>query len=157
MTIYVFDSGPLITLFRHYYLSRFPTLWQQFHTMVSDNLITSTREVWNELKGQEDMLARWCNNNRQVFVTPTSPELDVVREIFNVQHFQSIIEMRRRLEGRAVADPFVIARAKCLQDSYVVTSEKLRPNAAKIPNICNHFGVNYTDLEGFMVREGWEF
>ena len=27
MTAYVFDSGPLINLFRHYYRERFPSLW----------------------------------------------------------------------------------------------------------------------------------
>lgn len=28
MTVYVFDSGPLIDLFRHYYRDRFPSLWE---------------------------------------------------------------------------------------------------------------------------------
>ena len=56
MTIYVFDSGPLIDLFRHYYRERFPSLWQQFDEMVEDGRITSTREVSNELEGHEDRL-----------------------------------------------------------------------------------------------------
>ncbi|GAH81232.1 unnamed protein product, partial [marine sediment metagenome] len=33
--IYVFDSDTLIDLFRHYYLERFPTLWQNFDNLVS--------------------------------------------------------------------------------------------------------------------------
>ena len=57
MTIYVFDSGPLIDLFRHYYRERFPSLWQQFDEMVEDGRITSTREVSNELEGHEDRLS----------------------------------------------------------------------------------------------------
>ena len=56
MTIYVFDSGPLIDLFRHYYRERFPSFWQQFDEMVEDGRITSTREVSNELEGHEDRL-----------------------------------------------------------------------------------------------------
>jgi hypothetical protein len=35
--------------------------------------------------------------------------------------------------------------------------EQLKPNAAKIPNICDHFSVPCFDLEEFMEAEGWEF
>ena len=37
----------------------------------------------------------------------------------------------------------------------VVTLEGAPANAAKIPNICSHFGVGCIHLEGFMEREGW--
>ena len=158
MTIYVFDSGPLIDLFHHYYRERFPSLWQQFDEMVEDGRITSTREVSNELEGHEDRLANWCKENRRkVFVTPTAAELEVVGDIFRVNHFQTMIRRKERLEGKPVADPFVIARAKCLENGCVVTTEKHKPNAPKIPNVCEHFGVDWTDLEGFMERERWRF
>ena len=158
MTIYVFDSGPLIDLFRHYYRERFPSLWQQFDKMVEDGRITSTREVSNELEGHEDRLANWCKENRRkVFVTPTAAELEVVGDIFRVNHFQAMIRRKERLEGKPVADPFVIARAKCLENGCAVTNEKHTPHAAKIPNVCEHFEVDWTDLEGFMERERWRF
>ena len=157
VTIFVFDSGPLITLFRHYYPRRFPSLWEHFHEMISQGRITSTREVFNELQGHEDALTKWCRRNRQVFVTPTAEELAAVREIFNVSHFQAMIRKRERLEGRPVADPFVIARGKCLENGCVVTTETNNPNAAKIPNVCEHFNVDCTDLEGFMEHESWRF
>ena len=35
--------------------------------------------------------------------------------------------------------------------------ERLKPNAVKVPNICEHFKIPYLDLEGFMESEGWEF
>ena len=38
-----------------------------------------------------------------------------------------------------------------------LTKEKLKPNAVKIPNICEHFMVPYLDLEGFMEKEDWTF
>lgn len=180
MTIYVFDSGPLINLFRYYFRERFPSLWQHFDEMIAGGRITSTREVSNELAGhedraanqrrrnrgegsnatekQEDELARWCKENRvNVFVTPTPAELEVVRNIFSVHHFQAMIRKKQRLEGRPVADPFVIARAKCLENGCVVTTEKKKPDSAQIPNVCEYFGVDWTDLEGFMERERWRF
>ena len=108
VTIYVFDSGPLIDLFRHYYRERFPSLWQHFDRMVEDGRITSTREVSNELEGHEDKLAKWCKENRRkVFVTPAAAELEVVRNIFQVDHFQAMIRKKERLEGKPVADPNV--------------------------------------------------
>ncbi len=39
----------------------------------------------------------------------------------------------------------------------VVTMEKPRLNAAKVPNICQHFGVPCLGLEDFMQWEGWRF
>ncbi len=41
--------------------------------------------------------------------------------------------------------------------SPVVTLERLKPNAVKIPNICEHFKIAYLDLERFMEKEGWVF
>jgi hypothetical protein len=55
-----------------------------------------------------------------------------------------------------VADPFVIACAK-IRGGTVVTEERLKPNAARIPNICQHFGIPCTNLEGFMQLMGWNF
>lgn len=157
MTIYVFDSGPLIDIFRHYYPTRFPSLWEQFDEMVTNDRISSTREVYNELANYGDDVSEWCRQMRQVFTTPNATELAVVREIFEVQHFQLMIRKKERLEGRPVADPFVISRAKCLPQGCVVTTERNDPHAAKIPNVCEHFEIDCTNLEGFMERENWSF
>ena len=157
MTVYVFDSGPLIDLFRHYYRTRFPSLWERFDEMVADGTITSTREVYNELEGRGDELSDWCKANRSVFQTPTPPELEAVRTVFGVPHFQAMIRKKERLEGKPVADPFVIARAMVIEDGCVVTNEKHAPHAAKVPNVCEHFEVDCINLEGFMERENWRF
>jgi len=67
-----------------------------------------------------------------------------------------MIRKQERLKGKPVADPFVIARAKIL-DACVVTQEKNTENAAKIPNVCDHFGIDCINLEGFMKKESWTF
>lgn len=157
MTVYVFDSSPFIDIFRHYYPTRFPSLWEEFHEMTSTGRITSTREVRNELEGYGDSLSEWCKQNGQLFPTPTPDELNWVRSIFEVRHFQAVIRRKESMSGKPIADPFVIGRASTLPDSCVVTAEKLKPNAAQIPNICEHLGVNWTNLEGFMERESWSF
>lgn len=61
-----------------------------------------------------------------------------------------------RLRGTPVADPFVIAAAN-VKTGVVVTEERLKPNAAKIPNVCQHFKIPCTNLEGFMSQQSWSF
>lgn len=154
---YVFDSGPLIDLFRHYYPSRFPTLWEKFHAFVLGEEFISVREVYNELNSRKDMLTSWAKKDKdKSFSQPTIEEFQFVREIFQVPHFQAMIRKKERLLGRPVADPFVIARAKVL-NCQVVTTEIFRENSAKIPNVCKYFSVQCTNLEGFMEQEGWTF
>lgn len=155
--IYVMDSGPLIVMFRHYYPDRFPTLWERFDEMRNDERLVSTREVSNEVNGQEDRLSTWAMANRPFFHTPTDDELEFVAQIFAVPHFQALIRRQARLQGRPVADPFVIAKARHCDDGCVVSTELYRQNAAKIPNVCEHFDVPHMDLETFMETENWTF
>ena len=154
---YVLDSGPLIIMFRHYYPERFPSLWQRFDAMVETGELVSVSEVAKELEGQEDRLSEWVDDNKAFFQKPTVPEMEFVARIFEVPHFQGLIRQQERLQGKPVADPFVIAKAARLGDGCVVSSERFKENAAKIPNVCDHFGVAHLDLETFMERENWTF
>jgi len=154
---YVFDSDSLINLFRHYYKERFPTLWGKFNTLVSEGELTSVREVFNEIGSSKDPLGTWAKEQKTIFfLESTVEELKFVSEIFQVQHFQAMIRKQERLKGKPVADPFVIARAK-ISGACVVTQEKKTENAAKIPNVCDHFGIPCINLEGFMEKENWTF
>ena len=154
---YVFDTGPLIDLFRHYYPSRFPSLWKNFHSLLSEEELISVSEVYNEINFRDDTLTSWAKKEKaKLFSEPTIEEFQFLNEIFQVQHFQAMIRKQKMLQGNPVADPFVIARAKVL-DCQVVTAEKFSENSAKIPNVCEFFSVQCTNLEGFMEQEGWTF
>ena len=162
MSVFVFDTGPLIDLFRHYYRSRFPSLWRRFDAVVADGRATSTREVSNELvrrksKRGDDEASRWCKDHPGFFPAPSAEELTVVRQIFETPHHRMLIEKKKRMGGGPAADPFVIARAKLLPDGCVVTTELERPHAAKIPNVCDALGADCINLERFMEKEGWQF
>lgn len=154
---YIFDTSSLITL-KHFYPSRFPSLWESIDEAVLNGDILSVREVYNELEygANNTHVHEWAKLNKPIFLTPDSSETTFVGTIFSVNHFRTLITQRNLLKGMPVADPFVIAAAK-IKGCCVVTEEKLKPNAAKIPNVCAHFSVEYTDLEGFMVRENWSF
>ncbi len=91
-----------------------------------------------------------------LFAMPTAAEGAFVARIYGVAHFQQNIEQQKLLKGGRNADPFVIAKA-AVEGHTVVTMEQFRANAAKIPNICRHFGVPCLSLEEFFEAEGWEF
>lgn len=155
--MYVFDTSPLSTLFRNYYRSRFPSLWDRFDGLVADNRIVSTRECKHECNdGPVETLRVWTEEQDSFFHTPGAAEGTYVGLIYSVPHFQQNIEQRKLLKGGRNADPFVIAKAGT-DGRAVVTMEEFKPNGAKIPNICAHFGVECLSLEQFMEREGWEF
>ena len=98
----------------------------------------------------------WAAQHHHLFTTPTAAEGAFVAKIYSVTHFQQNIEQQKLLKGGKNADPFVIAKA-AIDGRAVVTMEQLRPNAVKIPNICQHFCVKCLSLEEFMEEEGWQF
>lgn len=153
--IYVFDSNTLIKIFHHYYPNQFPSFWEKFNDYITDGKIVSVRAVKAELKDGKDLLAVFVMNN-DIFEIPKDEETEFMAEIFQNTHFQSLISKKARLQGKEVADPYLIARAKIL-NACVVTEEKFKPEAAKIPNVCQHFNVNCVNLEGFMEQENWSF
>ena len=154
---YVFDNSSLSTLFRNYYCRRFSTLWQHFGELVDNGDIVSTREVLREIEdGPVESLREWAAQNGELFTMPNAEEGAFVAGIYSVQHFQQNIERQKMLKGGRNADPFVIAKA-AVTERTVVTMEQRQPNAAKIPNICDHFGISCMTLEDFMETEGWEF
>jgi hypothetical protein len=156
--MYVFDTNSLSVLFDNFYLDRFPSLWDKFDELLLSGRIISVREVYNEIMRRDrgTRQVEWAKDHREFFVQPSMEEMQFVGKIFDVPHFRSLIRKRETLVGTPVADPFLIAKAQ-VENRVLVTQESLKPNAAKIPNICEHFGVQYINLEGFMEREGWQF
>lgn len=155
--IYVFDTSSIRSL-QHFYPSVFKTIWDGLDDLAQQHSLVSTREVWNELERQNVSaeVRAWAKQNKQIFTTPDSAELQFVAQIFQIKQFQNLIGEQQRLKGTPVADPFVIACAK-IKGGTVVTEEQLKPNAAKIPNVCMHFELPSTNLEGFMQQQGWSF
>ncbi|MBV5296591.1 MAG: DUF4411 family protein [Rhodoferax sp.] len=144
--IYVFDTSSLSKL-KHFFPGVFKSVWAGLDALVQSGELISTREVWNEIeRGDVDAHTNnWLKNRKHIFTTPTADE-----------YFQALIGEKQRLMGTPVADPFIIACAK-IKAATVVTEERLKPNAAKIPNVCQHFKVPCINLETFMQTQGWSF
>lgn len=164
--IYVFDTSSIRAL-QHFYPRVFKSIWDDLDSLVQQNRLISTREVFSELERQavSDEIQKWARKNKELFTMPRGAELQFVAEIFQIMHFQALIGVQQRLKGNPVADPFVIACAK-INNGTVVTEEgwqrpgnslTLKPNAAKIPNVCAHFNIPCIDLEEFMHQQEWIF
>lgn len=164
--IYVFDTSSIRSL-QHFYPKVFKTIWESLDEMVTSGNIISTREVHAELKNQSvsKEVLEWAEYNKHIFLIPESNETQFVAQIFRVTQFQALISKQASLRGTPVADPFVIACANA-KNATVVTEEGWlhssnsltpKPNAAKIPNVCSHFGIPCLNLETFMEKENWTF
>ncbi|MEN5289971.1 PIN domain-containing protein [Stenotrophomonas lactitubi] len=155
--MYVFDTGSYSKL-KHYYPQVFGSLWRHLGALAQSGAIVSTREVRRELGNGSPVpyVTEWLDANAQMFATPTADELQFVARILAIPHFQSIIGEQQRLTGMPVADPFVIA-AGAIRSFTVVTEEHFKQNAAKIPNVCQHFSVPCINLEQFMAQEQLSF
>ena len=154
---YVFDTNSFRVL-GNYYPEQFPTFWETFNRAVAIGKIVSVREVRRELEIQahHTHLFDWIEGQKGIFLPPSPAETRFVSEIFSVPHFLTLVNQKSLLEGRPCADPFIIAKAEVI-NGCVVTEESQKPNAAKIPNVCDRFEIDCTNLQGFMEREGWRF
>lgn len=141
---------------KNYFRLRFVSLWKQFDALVAEGKITSTREVYHELQDGVGADTDWANTNAKLFVTPDAKEAAFVAKIYSVAHFQANIERQKLIKGGRNADAFIVARAFAIGGT-VVTMERFKQNAVKIPNICDYFKIPCLDLEGFMEKEGWVF
>jgi hypothetical protein len=141
-----------------YYPSRFPSFWAEFDKAAQDGTVKSVEEVMKELDrwNAASHIDTWVKSNKDVFSAPTEDELGFVAEIFKVKHFQALVGQKQILQGTPAADPFVIAAAK-VGGACVVTQERWKPNSAKIPAVCKHFGLDCIDLEALMTHLGWRF
>ncbi len=154
---FVFDTSSLIVI-SNYYPEHFETFWNLFEEAIKKSEVVSCREVLNELSTRvtPDWYLKWLKKNSKIFQIATSQEAEFVGEIFKVSHFQTLVGEKQRLKGSPVADPFVVAKAKIIKGT-VLTQEAKKPNAAKIPNVCEHFSIPWTNVQGFLSAKKWKF
>lgn len=153
-TKYVFDSGPFIDL-NNYPPDIFLTFWDKLNEMLKEAEIISSIEVYRELEDYNDeFVAEWTKKNKKYFLKPSLEEQQLAKEI--LAKFPNLIKEDTILAGKPLADPFVIAQAK-LNNCILVHQEKFKPNAHKIPNVCEHFNVNEISLFEFFRKEKWKF
>ena len=154
---YVMDTNFFVTC-RSYYHENFPSFWEKMNEAVLVGKISSVKEAKTELenyRGEQDHLLDWIKRHKHIFTEPTLEDLDKIREILAIPKFQKLVKYQTLMQGKPVADPFVIAKA--WETGAVVVTEEHRKKEGKIPDVCEYFGVKCMNTEGFMKNEGWKF
>ena len=120
-----------------------PAFWALLDREFSNEVIFSSRMVYEELSVGGDELASWVQQRRNFFIQPNQEVQKTFQSIANyVSQNYPNHQAQLFLGG---ADPWVIAHAK-MEKAVVVTHEVLVPTTStkvKIPNICRQFDVEY--------------
>jgi hypothetical protein len=154
MSKYCFDSSSLIEAWvRAYPRDAFPTFWERFQQATADETILCPADLLREVGKKEDGLAKWAKKQKGMLYPLTPTLMLEVRSL--LRNFPRFVE-----EGKDKnrGDPFVICLAK-ITDRCVVTEEGMAGNLdkPKIPDICQHYGLRWINLIGFIREQGWKF
>jgi len=149
--MYIFDTNVFST-FQHYYRSRFPSLWEKLDSLVDGNKIYSVRETLRELErfNPSHEVADWVSTHKRIFLMPSEEEIRIVTSIMNNSEYRALVARKKIRNGDPVADPFLIASAKC-RNATLVTQEK--DEGIRIPKVCRDLEVRCINLETFLDLE----
>lgn len=141
-----------------YFPTVFVNFWQRFDEAVATGTIVSIKEVRKELErgNPSPHIDDWVSKNPEFFRDLDSDELQFVATIFQNRHFQGMVGQRQIIAGTPVADPFLVAAAK-ITEGCVVTEESHKPNSAKIPTVCLHFGIPCMKISDMLSQLSWKF
>lgn len=159
--IYIVDTSSLVKLNRNNPIDVFPSIWEKLKLLSDNNRLIAPKEVFNEIKQNDDMLSKWAKQQKRMFKEPTQKQITIVQEI--LKEYPALIDTERKYD----ADPWVVALAIELSSNQqttlvsikriVVTEEKLRGNQIKIPFVCNQKSIEAIDVVELFRTEGWKF
>ncbi len=151
--MYIIDTSSFLVL-GHYYPDSFPSVWQHINSLVQKEKLCSVKEAKRELEinFHTEHLEEWVKSNSKIFKPPSVDEMLIVSEIFSNPTFQDLIKKNNLLKGKPVADPFIVAAAK-YKTGKVVTEEKYKRHAARIPNVCEKLDVDCINIQEFLKQE----
>jgi hypothetical protein len=155
--MYVFDTT-LLWAFGRYYPPQFPTIWKRVNELIKDDNFRSVREVRREIQNNcpFEHITVWVKLNHRVFRVPNEDESKFIAEMFREEQYRGLIKRQNMLKGLPVADPFVIAAGK-VHGGCVITDELRKKGGARIPTLCQAFGVECINVEEFLSRENLKY
>lgn len=143
---------------RKFRIDVYRDLWEHLSTQISGGIITSTEEVYRELKDFNNVeFQKWLSAHKDyLYVEDDLQVIKLAAEIIN--NNPKILFNKDKKNG---GDPFLVAAAK-IYDLIVITEEieeseaNIRNGACpKIPNLCKEAGVkDCFNLLGYCEKEG---
>lgn len=154
METYVADSNFFIQAHRDYYpLDVVTGFWKQIKELADSGRMIIIDKVKDEIYRKEDEVAFWCRDNlAETFFTAGSSAHSEYKRVCAWAESRSDHYLRKAIDDfldNRRADAFLIAFTLADRENRVlVTQEVSNPdckNKIKIPEPCNHFGVNYVN------------
>lgn len=149
--IYLLDANVFVEAARGYYaFDIISSFWDSLIDLAENDHLLSIDRVHAEIK-HPDSLRNWADNDFHPWFMPTD-EPDVLESYALIMAWaqgESQFNDAAKAEFAAVdnADAWVVAYART-KGCFVVTHEQLAPDVRRkipIPNVCQQFGVQYTD------------
>ena len=152
--IYILDTNIIRTLLNFFPKKgrRFEEVWDTIDKKIKSEEYISVDECYNELTKQfSDKTEQydWFNGHKEMFKNPSDEESIIISSLLRNPKMRETIHQRNILENRPSADVYIVAKAKAL-GATVVTSEKIKPNSAQLPNLCNELQVPFISYDDFM-------
>jgi predicted nucleic acid-binding protein len=132
-------------------------LWKHMVAQITGGIITSTEEVYRELKESNDpKFLKWLESHKgNLYVEDDIPVIKLATEILN--NHPEILFQKGKKNG---ADAFLVATAK-IYGLYVISEEVREPEAnlsngacVKIPNLCDEQKVKCYSILDYCAKEG---
>ncbi len=145
MTGYVFDTNIFINLQRRQPIDLYPTVWNKIGELMSQGIIISSQEVFDEIAIGGDDLEKWAKVRKECFLPSDISVQQKVRDI--LKNHRGLIEGGTKKNS---ADPFVVALAQDKQ--YKVVTEETRTrnaNSPKIPDVCDAYSIECLNFVSF--------
>lgn len=154
--IYVLDTNIIRTLLNFFPKKgkRFEEVWDTIDAKIASGEFISVDECYNELERQfsdKTEQYNWFHGHKEMFKNPDNQESLIISKLLLKPKMRETIHQRNILENRPSADVYIAAKAKAL-NATVVTEEKLKPNSAQLPNLCEELGVLYISYDDFMEK-----
>jgi hypothetical protein len=158
MSRYCLDANVLIEAKNGpYAFDLVPRFWKWIEEMLVQDTVYSSIMVYKELAEGSDELSVWVKTLKRFFLEPSEMVQNTLSAIANfVTERYEPQQAQIFLDG---ADAWVIAQSK-IDSATVVTHETLvdiSSKKAKIPNVCEVFGVPYINTYGMMRALGASF
>ncbi|MEA4882727.1 MAG: DUF4411 family protein [Clostridia bacterium] len=155
--VYVLDSNVFIQAVRQYYaFDLVPDFWEGLIWHANEGRIQSIDRVRKELEKGKDELWSWVRDHFSHAFASTDDEdvIRVYRDIMGWAQRQPRFTSAARSGFANGADAWLVAYAKA-RECVVVTHETSDPKSktrVKIPDVCDAFGVPFTNTFD-MLRE----
>jgi len=150
--VYSIDSSALVHAWRRAYRPKnFGFVWDGFDSLIEENRLCASIEVYNELEKKDDELFAWCKERKEALFREIDEKIqEIVKDILR-DHSRLVDTVK----GRSGADPFVIALAETTNPFMVVVTEEAR-GKVRIPDVCEARGIKWRNLADMIEDEDWK-